>query len=36
MQPHDDDCLEPDFAAAAAASFAEDWNSPEDSIYDDA
>jgi hypothetical protein len=37
MKPYDDDdSLEPDFAAAAQACFAEDWKSPEDSIYDDA
>ncbi len=27
---------EPEFARAAEPSFAEDWNSPEDSVYDDA
>jgi hypothetical protein len=27
---------EPNYARAAEASFAEDWDSPEDSVYDDA
>ncbi len=37
MQPSSDyRQTEPELARAAEPSFAEDWNSPEDSVYDDA